>query len=206
MRDINKRFQGVQALSAASLEVEPGEIMALIGQNGAGKSTMIKVLTGAYRRELGLDPVRWPVDRFCLAPGGSARWRQHHLSGNQPRPVPLGGRKHLSRRRVSPLRLARLGPCECGGGGAFAALRSRDRRAPTADGILNRDSADGRDRARGLVQGATRHHGRADLLARRKRGRGSVRCDAQIARGRRGGHLHQPSNSTSSIKSATGSR
>ena len=53
MRDINKRFQGVQALSAASLEVEPGEIMALVGQNGAGKSTMIKVLTGAYRRDAG---------------------------------------------------------------------------------------------------------------------------------------------------------
>jgi galactofuranose transport system ATP-binding protein len=53
MRDINKRFQGVQALSAATLEVEPGEIMALVGQNGAGKSTMIKVLTGAYRRDSG---------------------------------------------------------------------------------------------------------------------------------------------------------
>jgi ribose transport system ATP-binding protein len=53
MRDINKRFQGVQALSAASLEVEPGEIMALVGENGAGKSTMIKVLTGAYRRDSG---------------------------------------------------------------------------------------------------------------------------------------------------------
>jgi galactofuranose transport system ATP-binding protein len=53
MRDIHKRFQGVQALSEASLEVEPGEIMALVGQNGAGKSTMIKVLTGAYRRDSG---------------------------------------------------------------------------------------------------------------------------------------------------------
>jgi galactofuranose transport system ATP-binding protein len=53
MRDINKRFQGVHALSAASLEVDPGEIMALVGQNGAGKSTMIKVLTGANRRDSG---------------------------------------------------------------------------------------------------------------------------------------------------------
>jgi galactofuranose transport system ATP-binding protein len=53
MRDINKRFQGVQALAAASLEVEPGEVMALVGENGAGKSTMIKVLTGAYRRDTG---------------------------------------------------------------------------------------------------------------------------------------------------------
>ena len=53
MRDIDKRFQGVQALSSASLEVEPGEIMALVGQNGAGKSTLIKVLTGAYRRDSG---------------------------------------------------------------------------------------------------------------------------------------------------------
>jgi monosaccharide-transporting ATPase len=53
MRDIHKRFQGVQALAAASLEVEPGEVMALVGENGAGKSTMIKVLTGAYRRDAG---------------------------------------------------------------------------------------------------------------------------------------------------------
>ena len=53
MRDIDKRFQGVQALSSASLEVQPGEIMALVGQNGAGKSTLIKVLTGAYRRNSG---------------------------------------------------------------------------------------------------------------------------------------------------------
>jgi ribose transport system ATP-binding protein len=53
MRDIDKRFQGVQALSSASLEVEAGEIMALVGQNGAGKSTMIKVLTGAYSKDGG---------------------------------------------------------------------------------------------------------------------------------------------------------
>ena len=53
MRAIDKRFQGVQALAAASLELNPGETMGLIGQNGAGKSTLIKVLTGANRRDSG---------------------------------------------------------------------------------------------------------------------------------------------------------
>jgi len=54
MRDIEKRFQGAHALAKASLEVEPGEILALVGQNGAGKSTLIKVLTGAYSRDGGV--------------------------------------------------------------------------------------------------------------------------------------------------------
>jgi monosaccharide-transporting ATPase len=53
MRGIDKRFGGVPALLAASLEVGRGEIHALIGQNGAGKSTMIKILTGYYSRDAG---------------------------------------------------------------------------------------------------------------------------------------------------------
>jgi ribose transport system ATP-binding protein len=53
MRNIDKRFQGAQALAAATLEVEPAEVMALVGQNGAGKSTLIKVLTGAHRKDAG---------------------------------------------------------------------------------------------------------------------------------------------------------
>src|SRR6202011_6140878 len=53
MRSIEKRFNGVPALSGASLEVAPGEVHALIGQNGAGKSTMIKILTGYYTKEAG---------------------------------------------------------------------------------------------------------------------------------------------------------
>jgi ribose transport system ATP-binding protein len=53
MRNIDKRFLGAQALAAATLEVQPGEVMALVGQNGAGKSTLIKVLTGAHRKDAG---------------------------------------------------------------------------------------------------------------------------------------------------------
>ena len=52
-KDVDKAFAGIPALSAASLTVEVGEVMALIGQNGAGKSTMIKAITGALHRDAG---------------------------------------------------------------------------------------------------------------------------------------------------------
>ncbi|MFM0467169.1 sugar ABC transporter ATP-binding protein [Paraburkholderia strydomiana] len=53
MQDIGISFGGVPALRGANLSVAAGEVHALIGQNGAGKSTMIKILTGAYRRGSG---------------------------------------------------------------------------------------------------------------------------------------------------------
>ncbi|PYE51938.1 sugar ABC transporter ATP-binding protein [Deinococcus yavapaiensis] len=53
MEGIDKAFSGVPALSGAHLRVGPAEVHALIGQNGAGKSTMIKILTGAYRKDAG---------------------------------------------------------------------------------------------------------------------------------------------------------
>lgn len=53
MRNIDKRFGTAHALSGAHLEVMPGEVMALVGQNGAGKSTMIKVLNGFVRHDAG---------------------------------------------------------------------------------------------------------------------------------------------------------
>ncbi len=46
LRGIEKRFDAVVALNGASLSVGPGEIRALLGSNGSGKSTMIKVLAG----------------------------------------------------------------------------------------------------------------------------------------------------------------
>ncbi len=46
MRGIEKRFGAVVALKGASLTVQPGEIAALVGSNGSGKSTMVKILAG----------------------------------------------------------------------------------------------------------------------------------------------------------------
>jgi simple sugar transport system ATP-binding protein len=50
---VSKAFPGVKALDNVSFDVRPGEIMALLGENGAGKSTIIKVLTGVYKRDSG---------------------------------------------------------------------------------------------------------------------------------------------------------
>ena len=47
-RVLTKRFYGAKALDGASFQLRRGEIHALIGENGAGKSTFIKVLAGVY--------------------------------------------------------------------------------------------------------------------------------------------------------------
>ncbi len=53
LQGIDKSFPGVKALSGAGLSVYPGRVMALVGENGAGKSTMMKVMTGIYPRDAG---------------------------------------------------------------------------------------------------------------------------------------------------------
>ena len=53
MRDIVKTFPGVIALDHAQLTLRKGEIHALMGENGVGKSTIIKCLTGVYHRDSG---------------------------------------------------------------------------------------------------------------------------------------------------------
>lgn len=53
MRHINKTFGAVNALVDVNLTLYPGEILGLVGDNSAGKSTLMKVLTGAYHRDTG---------------------------------------------------------------------------------------------------------------------------------------------------------
>ena len=65
LKGIDKAFPGVKALSGAALNVYPGRVMALVGENGAGKSTMMKVLTGIYTRDAG--SLLWLSSLIALA-------------------------------------------------------------------------------------------------------------------------------------------
>ena len=48
MRDISKTFPGVKALQHVDFTLRKGEIHALMGENGAGKSTMLNAVAGAW--------------------------------------------------------------------------------------------------------------------------------------------------------------
>ena len=48
-RGISKQFAGIEVLSDVDLDLMPGEIHALMGENGAGKSTFAKIVAGVYR-------------------------------------------------------------------------------------------------------------------------------------------------------------
>ena len=53
LRGISKSFPGVKALQDVQLDLYPGTVTALVGENGAGKSTIVKVLTGIYQPDAG---------------------------------------------------------------------------------------------------------------------------------------------------------
>ena len=84
MTAIRKSFGDVPALSDAALTIRPGEVHALIGQNGAGKSTVIKILNGAYRKDAGeieLDgkPVRFSSPHEAQLGGISTIFQEVNL-------------------------------------------------------------------------------------------------------------------------------
>ena len=67
LHDITKIFPGVVALNKVRLALYPGQVTALIGENGAGKSTVVKTLTGIYRPDGGEIRVDGQPVRFATA-------------------------------------------------------------------------------------------------------------------------------------------
>lgn len=53
LRDMQKAFGGIRAVDHVSLDLYPGEVVGVLGHNGAGKSVLMKMLSGAYARDGG---------------------------------------------------------------------------------------------------------------------------------------------------------
>ena len=69
-----KRYGQVTALDGTDFELRAGEILAVIGDNGAGKSSLIKALSGAHGARRRRDPAgRQPVTRSAARSTRAAR-------------------------------------------------------------------------------------------------------------------------------------
>jgi D-xylose transport system ATP-binding protein len=53
MRDMQKAFGGIKAVDHVTIDLYPGEVVGVLGHNGAGKSVLMKMLSGAYQRDGG---------------------------------------------------------------------------------------------------------------------------------------------------------
>jgi ABC-type sugar transport system ATPase subunit len=72
LHDISKDFGATHALRGVSLEVQPGEFHALVGENGAGKSTIVKVIAGIHSQTSG--SVHWEGNTLAsLSPADAHR-------------------------------------------------------------------------------------------------------------------------------------
>lgn len=87
LRGIDKSFYGVKANDGVDFELRRGEVHALLGENGAGKSTMCSVLAGLYRPDAGeveLEgrPVSFRTPKDALAAGVGMVYQHFRLVEN----------------------------------------------------------------------------------------------------------------------------
>ncbi len=77
LQNVCKRFGRTQALDHVSLEIQPGVVFALLGENGAGKTTMIRILTGFLKPDEGTATV---LGHSCVKSGLEIRRQIGYVS------------------------------------------------------------------------------------------------------------------------------
>jgi ABC-type sugar transport system ATPase subunit len=101
-RDLVKRYGAVTAVNGVSLELYEGHVLALLGDNGAGKSSVVKMLSGASAPDAGQilfrdQPVHFGSSRDARQLGIEAIWQDLALA----RGLDAGGNIFLGREIVS---------------------------------------------------------------------------------------------------------
>lgn len=83
LRSVSKTFGMTAALIDMTLELYPGEVHAIVGENGAGKSTMIKIMTGIYQPSAG----QVEIDGKPVTVSGSKAGRQMGVAAIYQEPM-----------------------------------------------------------------------------------------------------------------------
>jgi simple sugar transport system ATP-binding protein len=110
VREINKYYGGVHALSDVSFRAYAGEIVGLVGDNGAGKSTLIKVISGAHEPDSGeiyVDGVlhHWRSPQDAIKAGIETLYQDSGLAPD----LTIGSNIFLGREKMRRGLLGRLG-------------------------------------------------------------------------------------------------
>ena len=182
LRGISKRFGSIEALRGVDLELFPGEVLGLVGDNAAGKSTLTKIIAGAYVPDAGtieLDGTIVASPRPAEARAKQIEMVYQDLSLCDT--IDVAGNLFLGREP----RRSRAGPPTArqaadDRGGQAPPRRAGDPHPQSAGAggpALRRPAAVDRDRPGRRLRAARPDHGRADLRAGRGRGRGRAAPD-----------------------------
>ena len=176
LRHVSKRFGGTIALDDVSFDLARGEVLALLGENGAGKSTCVKLLAGVYRPDVGDVIIDGAASRALVTARSAAARHCRDAPASRPFRRSDGLREHLCRphartaRSASTMSACASEPRICSrSSGCLAVPRTRLKRLRTSEQQLV-------EIARALVrrrQGAD--HGRADRRSVPARGRAALR-------------------------------
>ena len=194
LEHLSKSFGGVRALRDVRFDVKPGEVLCLAGENGCGKSTLIKIVSGVHQPERGAVMMfDGAVDRRARSGKGTGARHPGHLAGPRPLPRVVGRREYRVRTQSRPPSDARR-PWRHEGGCTphprSARRRPRPRRARAVSG--DRPAPDRGHRSRPRGGSTPRVHGRTHGLIEPGRNRCLAGDRAQaFGRGDRG-RLRQP--------------
>ena len=111
MTGVSKSFGGVQALRGVDFTVSAGQIHGLAGENGAGKSTMMKVIAGVYSADAGRmrgdgKDVHFRSSRDALAAGIGMVHQELSVSSSKSAPT-KSPEVSAERRPITPEALSR---------------------------------------------------------------------------------------------------
>ena len=206
MRGISKAFGAVSALRDVDLVLYPGEILGLVGDNSAGKSTLMKILTGAYQRDAGEilvagEPAHFRSPHESRDVGIEMIYQDFALCGN----MDVGQNIFLGRWPRKGSFVDRKQDVRARPTGAEAAQGRRQLGLPEGREPVRRPPAVGRDRARDLVRAAGGDPRRADRQPLGHGDRAAARDHAGAEEARRRPDHHPPPAAATSSRSATGS-